>query len=81
MEKEEIGGGWCQDGVEFKNEVDKYSLDDRETFFDDSFDLLNQWKLNGRKYKILFYVVKDILAVPISIVAYESALTAVGRIL
>lgn len=30
-----------EDGVEFKNEVDKYSLDDREIFFDDSFDLLN----------------------------------------
>lgn len=58
-------------------------LDDYEFlfFFDDSFDLLNYWKLNDRKYKILFYVAKDILAIPISIVAFESAFIAVGRIL
>ncbi|KAH9650349.1 BED-type domain-containing protein [Citrus sinensis] len=70
-----------ENGVELKNEVDKYLLDNCENCFDDSFDLLNWWKVNGGKYKVLSNVAKDILAIPISTVAYESAFSTGGRIL
>ena len=70
-----------EDGVELKNEVDKYLLDDCENCFDDSFDLLNWWKVNGGKYKVLSNVAKDILSIPISTVASESAFSTGGCIL
>ncbi|KAH9687231.1 BED-type domain-containing protein [Citrus sinensis] len=70
-----------EDGVELKNEVDKYLLDDCENCFDDSFDLLNWWKVNGGKYKVLSNIAKDILSIPISTVASESAFSTGGRIL
>ena len=70
-----------EDGAELKNEVDKYLLDDYENCFDNSFDLLNKWKVNGGKYKILSRVAKDILAIPISTIASEFAFIIGGCIL
>ncbi|GAU34710.1 hypothetical protein TSUD_29520 [Trifolium subterraneum] len=37
------------------------------------FDLLNWWKVNSTKYPILGQMARDILAIPLSTVASESA--------
>ena len=39
----------------------------------DEFDILLWWKLNSNRFPILFHMVRDILAVPISTVVSESA--------
>ncbi|KAL2533125.1 Zinc finger BED domain-containing protein DAYSLEEPER [Abeliophyllum distichum] len=43
------------------------------------FDLLNWWKANSSKYNILQKLARDILAIPISTVASESAFSTSGR--
>jgi len=45
------------------------------------FDILLWWKLNGIKYPTLQAIAKDILAIPISTVASESAFSTSGHIL
>ena len=43
-------------------------------------DILSWWKTNGFKYPTLKKVVRDILAIPISTVASESAFSTSGRL-
>lgn len=43
---------------------------------DDGFDILYWWKTTRSKYKVLFLTAKDVLAVPMSTVASESAFSA-----
>ena len=43
------------------------------------FDILSWWKANSSKYPILQTITRDILAIPISIVASESAFSTSGR--
>ena len=43
------------------------------------FDLLAWWKINSNKYPILQAVARDVLAIPISTVASESAFSTSGR--
>ncbi|CAI8587722.1 unnamed protein product [Vicia faba] len=45
------------------------------------FDILNWWKVNGVVYPTLQAISRDVLAIPISIVASESAFSNSGRIL
>ncbi|KAL8471939.1 hypothetical protein ACS0TY_029252 [Phlomoides rotata] len=45
------------------------------------FDLLTWWRLNKSKYPILSRIAKDILAIPVSIVASESAFSTSGRLI
>jgi hypothetical protein len=45
------------------------------------FDLLIWWKNNAFRYPILTEVARDVLAMPISTVASESAFSTEGRIL
>ncbi|CAO2044570.1 unnamed protein product [Urochloa humidicola] len=47
----------------------------------EKFDILNWWKVNSRKYPVLSKLAKDILAVPVSTVASESAFSTSGRII
>ncbi|WJX09507.1 cellulase [Trifolium repens] len=54
------------------NEVDLYLTEPREMANSD-FDILNWWKVNSTKYPTLGLVARDILAMPISTVASESA--------
>ncbi|KAF5815925.1 putative HAT dimerization domain, ribonuclease H-like superfamily, hAT-like transposase, RNase-H [Helianthus annuus] len=62
------------------SELDRYLKDNKEPMYE-SFDLLHWWKINGEKYKILAKVARDVLAVPVSTVASESAFSTGGRIL
>jgi hypothetical protein len=63
-----------------KNEVDLYLTEPREMANSD-FDILNWWKVNSTKYPTLGLVARDILAMPISTVASESAFSTGGRVL
>ncbi|KAJ1700859.1 hypothetical protein LUZ63_000638 [Rhynchospora breviuscula] len=65
-----------------KSELDDYlgqGLDEAEV--DVEFDILTWWKLKAPKYPILSQLTRDILAVPISTVASESAFSIGGRVL
>ena len=63
------------------NDLQRYlgeeSLDPRTT----GFDILLWWKVNGSKYGTLSLIAKDVLAIPMSTVASESAFSTSGRIL
>ncbi|KAI3862462.1 hypothetical protein MKX03_011550, partial [Papaver bracteatum] len=73
---------------EGKTELDKYFIDEYEEGEgedddddDEEFDLLGWWKTNSTKYKILGHMAKDILAIPVSSVASESAFSTGKRVL
>ncbi|GAU34708.1 hypothetical protein TSUD_29500 [Trifolium subterraneum] len=55
-----------------KNEVDLYLMENLEKK-SPGFDLLNWWKVNSTKYPILGQMARDILVIPLSTVASESA--------
>ncbi|CAL0301694.1 unnamed protein product [Lupinus luteus] len=63
-----------------KTELDHYLEEDviKRT---KNFDILNWWKTNGIMYPTLQAISKDLLAIPISTVASESAFDTSGRIL
>ncbi|CAN1338227.1 Putative AC9 transposase [Linum perenne] len=63
-----------------KNELDSY-LEDNVLRRSDDFDILNWWKANATKYPTLALIARDILAIPVSTVASESAFSAGGRLI
>ncbi|XP_058071000.1 zinc finger BED domain-containing protein DAYSLEEPER-like [Magnolia sinica] len=72
LEEEENYGG--------KSEVDKY-LEESCEKDDPNFEILNWWKVNSSKYRVLSQVARDILAIPVSTVASESAFSTGGHVL
>lgn len=64
-----------------ESELERYLVDDCENDEDDGFDILYWWKTRGSKYKVLSLMARDVLAVPVSTVASESAFSAGGRVL
>ncbi|KAJ3696442.1 hypothetical protein LUZ61_000147 [Rhynchospora tenuis] len=65
-----------------KSELEDYLGSDRDdASLDDDFDILAWWKLKAPRYPLLSKLVKDILAVPISTVASESAFSTSGRVI
>ncbi|CAL5339508.1 unnamed protein product [Camellia sinensis] len=74
LAQEECDGG--------KSEVDKYLEDACEKEGPNShFEILNWWKVNSSRYKILSQVARDILAIPVSTVASEAAFSTGGRVI
>nr|XP_009781000.1 PREDICTED: zinc finger BED domain-containing protein RICESLEEPER 1-like [Nicotiana sylvestris] len=67
-------------GVDSKIELEKYLAEDPENERPD-FDILAWWKVNSPRFPILAKMSRDVLAIPISSVASESAFSTVGRIL
>ncbi|CAI9292065.1 unnamed protein product [Lactuca saligna] len=63
-----------------KTELDKYLSEDREPM-DVNFDILTWWKVQQCRYPILAKMAHDMLAIPISMVASESAFSNGGRVL
>ncbi|XP_058111001.1 zinc finger BED domain-containing protein RICESLEEPER 4-like [Magnolia sinica] len=72
LEEEENYGG--------KSKVDKY-LEESCEKDDPNFKILNWWKVNSSKYQVLSQVARDILAIPVSTVASESAFSTGGHVL
>nr|KAJ0224968.1 hypothetical protein LSAT_V11C100025810 [Lactuca sativa] len=65
------------DGFE-KIELDDY-LAEKSLPNEEGFDILIWWKCNGSKFPILQKIIRDILAIPISTVALESAFSMSGN--
>lgn len=63
-----------------KTEFDRYIDEGLEPQSQD-FDVLLWWKLRAAKYPILQAITRDILAIPVSTVASESAFSASGRLI
>ena len=62
-----------------KHQFDAY-LDEHVLPRSSDFNRLSWWKLNGDKYPILQEIARDILAIPLSSVASESAFSTYGKI-
>ncbi|XP_055961537.1 zinc finger BED domain-containing protein RICESLEEPER 2-like [Mercurialis annua] len=63
-----------------KTELDIY-LSEAVVANDPHFDILRWWKLNSERFPVLSRMARDILAVPVSTVASESAFSTGGRVL
>ena len=65
--------------VEEKSELDSNLEEPRDKSI--SFNILDWWKVNLAKYPVISRMVCDILAIPVSTVASESAFSTGGRVL
>ncbi|KAL0290514.1 UNVERIFIED_CONTAM: Zinc finger BED domain-containing protein RICESLEEPER 2 [Sesamum radiatum] len=69
-----------------KSELDMYLEESCYLFKKDNkiekeFDVLEWWRVNSVKYKILSFMVQDILAIPITTVASEATFSAGSRVI
>ena len=64
-----------------KNELEIYLSEDIIMDEGDSFDVLRWWKHNSERFPVLSLMARDVLAVPSSTVASESAFSTGGRVL
>lgn len=60
-----------------RSELDQYLEDDVLPITPD-FNVLAWWKFNRGKYTILYQIARDVLAIPVSMVASESAFSTSG---
>ena len=64
------------------NEIDKYLAENCESRREDvKFEILGWWKANSDRYQVLSKLARDVLAVPVSTIASESAFSTEERIL
>ncbi|CAO2144646.1 unnamed protein product, partial [Urochloa humidicola] len=63
-----------------KSELQKYLSEETEEH-SSKFDILGWWKINSTRFPVLSHLARDVLAIPISTVASESAFSTGGRIL
>ena len=69
-----------KENVQKKSELERYLADEVEEGYK-GFSILNWWSRRTSKYLVLSHISRDVLAIPISSVASESAFSTVGRIL
>ncbi|XP_050259181.1 zinc finger BED domain-containing protein RICESLEEPER 3-like [Quercus robur] len=62
------------------NELERYLAENCDGRKDANFEILEWWRDNCNRYQVLSKVVKDVLAMPVSTVASESAFSTGGRI-
>ncbi|XP_039048919.1 zinc finger BED domain-containing protein RICESLEEPER 2-like [Hibiscus syriacus] len=67
-------------GEDQTSELDKY-LGEAVENYDDEFDILSWWKVNSPRFSVLSNMAKDVLAIPLSTVASESAFSTSGHVL
>jgi hypothetical protein len=66
--------------MQYKTEIEHYFLEDVETP-SENFDILMWWKVNSTKFPVLAEIARDVLAIPITTVASESAFSTGGRVI
>ena len=69
-----------EDANSVDTEVDIYLLELRIKC-EENFNILDWWKGNSFRYKVLSKVAQDLLAIPVSIVASEFAFSTSGRVI
>lgn len=47
---------------------------------DDRFDVLGRWTANSARFRTLSQIAKDVLAIPVSTMAFESTFNTEGRV-
>ena len=67
-----------EQSVSCSNEVEKYLAENCDSRKDTNFEILGWWRDNCSRYQVLSKVAKDVLAVPVSIVASELAFSTGG---
>ncbi|XP_023918455.2 zinc finger BED domain-containing protein RICESLEEPER 2-like [Quercus suber] len=67
--------------IGYSNEIEKYLAENCESRRDVKFKILGWWKANSDRYPVLSKMARDVLAVPVSTVASESAFRTGGHIL
>ena len=79
---------WISEFTSFVNVGNEEVNDELNTYLgeklvpfnvEEKFDVLAWWKVNGGNYSILSQITRDILAIPITNIASESAFTTSGR--
>ncbi|XP_022748818.1 zinc finger BED domain-containing protein RICESLEEPER 2-like [Durio zibethinus] len=66
---------------EHKSELAKYLSEEPDNDDSDDFDVLTWWKLNSHRFPILFHLARDVLAILISTIAFESTFSTGSRVL
>ncbi|XP_073138155.1 zinc finger BED domain-containing protein RICESLEEPER 2-like [Henckelia pumila] len=66
--------------MDSKSELEKYLGEETEPG-NENFDIFLWWKVNSPRFPILAKMARDVLAIPISTVASESAFSTGGRVL
>ncbi|XP_042945622.1 zinc finger BED domain-containing protein RICESLEEPER 2-like [Carya illinoinensis] len=66
--------------MQCRSKVERYLMEDVEAP-SDAFQLLTWWKVHSTKFLILSRIARDVLAIPITTVASESAFSTGGRVL
>jgi hypothetical protein len=61
-------------------EIEQYFVEDVETP-SETFDILMWWKVNSAKFHVLSKIARDVLAIPLTIVASKSAFNIGGHII
>ena len=69
-----------EDANSVDTEVDIYLLESRIKR-EENFDILDWWKGNSSRYKVLSKVARDLLAIPVSTVASESTFSTSRRVI
>ena len=70
-----------KDSVENKSDLDRYLLESSEDPDVEDFDILMWWKMNSSRYRVLSQISRDVLAIPISTIAFESTFSTGGHVL
>ncbi|XP_031106503.1 zinc finger BED domain-containing protein RICESLEEPER 2-like [Ipomoea triloba] len=78
--KSQIKKQRMESGGRKKTELEHY-LSEAIVEEENSFDILRWWKVNSARFPILSKLARDVLAIPISTVASESAFSTSGRVL
>ncbi|GAB4853086.1 hypothetical protein Ancab_040585 [Ancistrocladus abbreviatus] len=82
MEYEFVKQARSKESLEKKTELDRYLEETLEVHtIGRHFDILGWWKRNMERFPILALMAKDILAIPVSTVASESAFSTGNRVL
>jgi hypothetical protein len=63
-----------------KSELEKYLAEETE-YPESKMDILAWWKVNSNRFPVLGHMARDVLAIPITTVASESAFSTGGHIL
>jgi hypothetical protein len=69
-----------RNSMQCKIEIEQYFLEDVETL-SENFNILMWLKVNSTKFPILAEIARDVLAIPITTVASESAFSTGGRVI
>ncbi|XP_030970841.1 zinc finger BED domain-containing protein RICESLEEPER 1-like [Quercus lobata] len=67
-----------EQSVGCSNELERYLAENCDGRKDENFEILEWWRDNCNRYQVLSKVIKDVLDVPVSTIAFESAFSIGG---